>query len=184
MQHSKEGLPNYSKEPLENRSERQPRERQLPQPEVAEHVHDIIDFVRKGLKRTPQYVDAAVDFLLDGQTGFVSYNKGDGNDDRKFRYLVDLRTYSHKDINQESTAFIETRRYEELTFEKQTKDTRGEMNRTWRMRAWSDYQDGQPITGCILINDKGENTATSVNAAWDFFRAEFPEPQPQTPQQQ
>jgi len=79
MQHSKEGLSGYSKEPRENKSERQPVEAQLQQPELAMEANDMIESIMISAKQNPRFqAGLAENYFMGGQY-YVSYPDKDGN---------------------------------------------------------------------------------------------------------
>jgi hypothetical protein len=154
-------------------------EKELKPPELAKEVHDIIDGVKEGLKRTPQFVDALVNHYLDTQRGAVYYQREEGGPSCG----VDFKTEIEYDYDVEvetHNRFYEKRRLEEMTFAKYTKNPEGEIG-TWRMYAWSEYVDNKPTRGRIRVTNTPGNTATAVQGARNFFRAEFGEPQVQPP---
>jgi len=83
----------------------------------------------------------------------------------------------------------ETRRRVEQIDYKDFRDTTpvgkfGLWNERWRMKGRSEYIDNQPVSGQIYVTNTGENTASAVQEALGFFKAEFGEPLPETPPHQ
>ena len=163
-----EGLPHYSKEVLENQLEVQPQEPQLPQSELADHAHQIIERVRQGLRRTPEFASALVDHYLNSDPGYVNYPKGDSD------YSVQL----DKDLGPNDNS-----RFERLIFNKTTKNSDGSFT-PCLLYASSLYIDDKPVRGRVSITDVGLNTATAVQEAREFVRTNFGEPQEQSQTQQ
>jgi hypothetical protein len=99
------------------------------------------------------------------------------------QYSVDLRTEIETDykidFETDHAVSLEKRRLERLDFSKVTVNPAGEYTR-WSLYSWSEYIDNKPNRGCIIVNHTPENTASSVQKARDFFRAEFDVPQAPT----
>ena len=151
--------------PAAERRDGRPQEAKLKQPDLAEHAHDIIEAVRQGLLRDPEFVTAAAKHYVNSDPGPIVYPQE----------------------NPHSSVFLEKKldpnsdfRRETVILHKDIRNPDGSINQ-YRLHAESSYFGEYPSRGLVSISGTESNTADAVQEAQKFVSTKLVAPQAQTP---